>query len=175
MGATAALFFSTHLGYPTRLVYIGTGRRSTHPGLTPPGHQQHITFADAAPLLLTTRASLDDITVRHGSAFDVTKFRPNIFVTTPPGAAAYDEEFWAQVEVGSTVVLEMTFNTVRCQSLNVDYDTGKLAPPEAQIYKKMTKDRRINPMFPYRPCFGRYAFSSQFGRPPQRFLLERGG
>lgn len=90
----------------------------------------------------------------------------------PEGMDAYDEEFWAEVEIHSkdghegveVVKLEMTFNTARCQSINVDYKTGKQMPPEKQIYKKMTKDRRINPLLPYKPCFGKYAFCKQFGR-----------
>lgn len=169
-GSEFALFFSNHLGYPVRLVYIGRNQRSTHPAIAPPTstpHPQGIAFADAAPILVSTRASLDDVAARQGGEFDLTKFRPNIFVATPDGATAYDEELWAQVEVGETPVrLTMTFNTVRCQSINVDYETGKLMPAGEQIYKKMTKDRRINPYFPLRPCFGRYAFCEQFGRFP---------
>lgn len=170
MGPEPALFFSTHLGYPVRLVYIGRNQRTIHPAIAPPTptdtpHPQSIAFADAAPILLSTRASLDDIAARQGGHFDLTKFRPNIFVDTLDSTAPFDEEFWAQVEVGEAPVkLEMTFNTVRCQSINVDYDTGRLMPSEQQVYKKMTKDRRINPFFPFRPCFGRYAFCEQFGR-----------
>lgn len=175
MGPELALFFSTHLGYPVHLVYIGHNQRTTHPGIAPPTpnpYPQGIAFADAAPILVSTRASLDDVAARQAGGFDLTKFRPNIFVATPDGAAPYDEEFWAQVEVGETPVqLTMTFNTVRCQSINVDYETGRLMPADQQIYKKLTKDRRINSYFPYRPCFGRYAFCEQFGKSPRQVVV----
>lgn len=90
--------------------------------------------------------------------------------TTSSGVDAYDEELWAEVEVrkdggsGEAVRLDMTFNTPRCTSINVDYATGKAMPPEKQVYKKLMKDRRINPEHPFSPCFGKYGFCEQFGK-----------
>lgn len=181
MGPEVALFFSTHLGYPVHLVHVGTGHRSTMDLLTPKPapdpYPQRIAFADAAPILLTTQASLADVSSRQGGgeSFDMTKFRPNISVdTSDADVDPYDEEFWAEVEVVPNIKdgedqrevlkLEMTMNTVRCQSINVDYGTGKQMPPEKQIYKKLMKDRRVNPLLPYRPCFGKYGFCKQFGK-----------
>lgn len=48
-------------------------------------------------------------------------------------------------------------------SLNVDFDTGGLLSPEKQLYKLLTKDRRVNKKFPAKPCFGRYAFAEPVG------------
>ncbi|RPB13645.1 hypothetical protein P167DRAFT_534980 [Morchella conica CCBAS932] len=172
MGPEASLFFSTYLKYPAHLVHIGPSHRSTIPTITPsPQHPQGISFADVAPILLATDVSLKDVSNRAGEDFDITKFRPNIYVdTTSSGVDAYDEELWAEVEVrkdggsGEAVRLDMTFNTPRCTSINVDYATGKAMPPEKQVYKKLMKDRRINPEHPFSPCFGKYGFCEQFGQ-----------
>ncbi|KIW72811.1 hypothetical protein PV04_00983 [Phialophora macrospora] len=96
-------------------------------------------------------------------------------------AAPYAEDQWKTLEIisGATpsstnaagkaleelpLRLDLVFNTVRCQSLNVDFRTGGLVPPEQQLFKLLAKDRRVNLMFPYKPCFGRYAFAEPFGR-----------
>lgn len=48
-------------------------------------------------------------------------------------------------------------------SLNVDFNTGGLLPPDRQLYKLLTKDRRVNKKFPAKPCFGKYAFAEPMG------------
>jgi uncharacterized protein YcbX len=174
MGDAPAAYFRAHLNVPTvRVLYIGQPR-DPHPMLTPPAHPQKIRFMDVAPMLLSTSASLDDVSRRlpphskfianGGGGFDITKFRSNIHVSVPEGTPAYDEEFWAEIAVGDEALrFECTFNTARCLSINVDYDTGKQAPPEEQVYKTMVKDRRINPVFKFKPCFGRYCCCSVVG------------
>jgi uncharacterized protein YcbX len=92
-------------------------------------------------------------------------------------AAPYAEEQWKTLDIITASAnaageeleelplrLDLVFNTVRCQSLNVDFRTGGLVPPERQLFRLLAKDRRVNPMFPYKPCFGRYAFAEPFGR-----------
>ncbi|KAA8895800.1 hypothetical protein FN846DRAFT_922072 [Sphaerosporella brunnea] len=178
MGDEAAAYFSAQLNVPTaRLCYIGRPR-DPHPMLTPSvdgdgksKHPMKIRFMDVAPMLLSTTASIDEVTSRlpgsrftAAGPFDVTKFRPNIHVAVPEGTPAYDEEFWAEISVGEEKLrFDCTFNTARCLSVNVDYETGKQAAPEEQIYKKLMKDRRINPRFDFKPCFGRYCCCSAMG------------
>lgn len=133
---------------------------------------------DVAPISLTTSASLKDITARlpsgaavvaGGGDFSETKFRSNIHVAVPDDTPAYSEEFWREIVIGeqqqhgSGVKLQCTYNTPRCLSINVDYATGKQAATDQQIYKLMMKDRRINPEFNFKPCFGRYCFCDDFG------------
>lgn len=164
MGEEAATFFSKYLGYTTRLLCIGVDSyRDTNPILTPPGHLQKIAYPDAAPIMLSTSSSLDNISSRldDGDEMDITKFRPNIHISTP-GADAFDEEFWVEVDIGGTH-LDCSMNTVRCQSINVDYATGEYAPPQKQVYKRMMADRRVNPLLKFKPCFGKYAFCGQEG------------
>ncbi|KIY01554.1 uncharacterized protein Z520_03106 [Fonsecaea multimorphosa CBS 102226] len=90
-------------------------------------------------------------------------------------SAPYAEDNWKTLNIiaaspsddtaasNTPVHLDLVFNTVRCMSLNVDFRTGGTVPPERQLYKLLTKDRRVNPTFPYKPCFGRYAFAEPFG------------
>jgi glycine hydroxymethyltransferase len=116
-----------------------------------------ITFADCAPLLVVTEESVADVSSRlEGETMDVTKFRPNVVLRH--ATKAYEEDYWAELDVGSAK-LYMTQNCIRCQSLNVDFSTGKMADGESgKVLKKLMKDRRIDAGAKYSPVFGRYGF-----------------
>ncbi|GKZ22799.1 hypothetical protein AbraIFM66951_003960 [Aspergillus brasiliensis] len=123
--------------------------------------EEQITFADTAPYLLVSRTSVDDVSARLAGdeEMDVTKFRPNIVVS---GAeTAFEEDFWAEVQIGEPGLakLLLTANCVRCQSLNVDYTTGKMGTGESgTVLKKLMKDRRVDKGAKFSPVFGRYGF-----------------
>lgn len=156
-------------------------------------HAQKIQFADAAPLLITTVSSEKDASARmiRDASVDeaedvILRFRSNIHIDNTSSSVAsnngedivhplstpYAEEHWKTlaifpphtIESINPLRLDLVFNTVRCQSLNVDFRTGGILPPERQLYKMLVKDRRVNPAFPFKPCFGRYAFAEPFGR-----------
>lgn len=134
-----------------------------------------ITFADCAPYLIVTEASLDDVSARlpDGEKMDITKFRPSIVLS---GAeTAWEEDFWAELVVsdGKTGTNDtdtntnanantrflLTANCGRCQSINIDYATGKPGTGESgSVLKKLMKDRRVDKGAKYSPIFGRYAF-----------------
>lgn len=121
--------------------------------------EEKITFADSAPYLVVSETSVDDVSARLAGdeVMDVTKFRPNIVVAG--AATAFEEDFWAELTVGERVRLLMTANCVRCQSLNVDYATGKMGTGESgSVLKKLMKDRRVDKGAKYSPVFGRYSF-----------------
>lgn len=134
-----------------------------------------ITFADLAPLLTVTTASLADAESRLPETslpLDVTKFRPNILVSG--SKTAWDEDFWAHISFRSAaaaanekpsapVDVEMTANCGRCVSLNVDYETGKFVDEKAAVLKRLMKDRRIDKGMKYSPIFGRYGFPRSLG------------
>ncbi|PYI09110.1 MOSC domain protein [Aspergillus sclerotiicarbonarius CBS 121057] len=132
--------------------------------------EERITFADTAPYLLVSRTSVDNVSARLAGdeEMDVTKFRPNIVVA---GAkTAFEEDFWAELKVGQDqdqdqgadegpARLLLTANCVRCQSLNVDYATGKMGMGETgTVLKKLMKDRRVDKGARFSPVFGRYVF-----------------
>jgi uncharacterized protein YcbX len=107
---------------------------------------------------------------------DITKFRPNIVVSgtqTP-----FVEDFWAELtfsaatrsptttkeeisshQKASPIKMPLTANCYRCQSITVDYSTGKAHTDDrGQVWKKLNKDRRVDKGAKYSPVFGRYGF-----------------
>jgi uncharacterized protein len=182
-----------HFKQTVRLVYIGNHARAIEKGfipkragllsslLGPTLHpQQSVQFHDGAPVLITTTASEKDANSRLPPNFaegddTIMRFRPNIHVSTPNDTPAYDEDRWKKVTIHPSttnsnptpkpITLDLVFNTPRCQSLNVDFETGNYLEPSSghQLYKLLTKDRRVNAMFPHKPCFGRYAFAEPMG------------
>lgn len=124
--------------------------------------EERITFADTAPYLVISEKSVDDVTARLAGdeEMDLTKSRPNIVIS---GAeTAFEEDFWAELTVKGHVRLLLTANCIRCQSLNVDYTTGKMGTGESgTIFKKLMKDRRVDKGARFSPVFGRYSFLDQ--------------
>lgn len=122
--------------------------------------EDRITFADCAPYLVISETSVDNVSARlsDGEEMDRTKFRPNIVIS---GAeTAFEEDFWTELGIGSHGArLLLTGNCVRCQSLNVDFRTGKMGTGEAgRVLKKLMKDRRVDRGARFSPVFGRYSF-----------------
>lgn len=122
--------------------------------------EDRIGFSDCAPFLVISETSVDNVSARlpEGEEMDRTKFRPNIVVS---GAeSAFEEDFWTELAVGPRRSrLLLTGNCVRCQSLNVDYETGKIGTGESgSILKKLAKDRRVDRGAKFSPVFGRYSF-----------------
>ncbi|KAF4126648.1 MOSC N-terminal beta barrel domain [Geosmithia morbida] len=118
-------------------------------------------FSDCAPYLVTTEASLADVSARMARGqqdVDMVKFRPNIVVD---GDSPFDEDYWAELSVRGRPALSMSKMCGRCTSLNVDYDAGRPALGEqGTLLKKLMPDRRVDPGAAYTPVFGRYAFLS---------------
>ncbi|KAI3341922.1 MOSC domain-containing protein [Ustulina deusta] len=129
-----------------------------------------LTFNDCAPFLVTSKASLRDVSKRlpEGEEMDMRRFRPNIVVDEEQapekeGLAAWEEDYWAELGVarstGEEHRLALTANCGRCISINVDYDTGRPSEGESGIVlKKLMADRRVDEGNKYTPIFGRYAF-----------------
>ncbi|KAJ5447799.1 Patatin-like serine hydrolase [Penicillium cf. griseofulvum] len=122
-------------------------------------HEDRITFADCAPYLVISETSVDNVSARlpAGEEMDRTKFRPNIVIS---GAReAFEEDFWGALTVGAQLgcgssKLLLTGNCVRCQSLNVDYETGKMGTGESgAVLKKLMKDRRVDSGAKFSPVF----------------------
>jgi uncharacterized protein YcbX len=205
MGDPYDTWFSHRFGFRAILVFLGDGRRAVlgktlPPKPTPERQQQNqgwitslvsyitgaqrssemegpwLTFADVAPLLVTSESSLKDVRDRllGGRPVEMYKFRPNV-VVDGEGEEPWAEDFWAELAItpgraehgDSTVrnTLLLTGNCLRCTSLNVDYQTGKPAVDETgQVLKKLMKDRRVDSGSKWSPVFGRYAFLGGSGR-----------
>jgi uncharacterized protein YcbX len=124
------------------------------------GVDEGISFADVAPYLIVSEKSWQNTQRRlpEGEEMDITKFRPNIIVEGAEGE--WEEDFWAELRIGSDdAKIILTQNCARCNSLNVDYATGKVAEGESgKILKKLQSDRRVDLGAKWSPVFGRYGF-----------------
>lgn len=140
--------------------------------------EEGISFADVAAYLVITEESLRDVDSRlpDGTRMDVTKFRPNIVLS---GAGApYEEDYWGSITINAHnrkenaherqensgfIDIALTQNCGRCVSINVDYSTGKPGTGEANVLKKLMKDRyvyyrdQVSPILDHcrgwKPCF----------------------
>jgi len=179
MGEYYNTWFSTYFGFEVMLTYLGEHSRpvlfpdsrsnassswlssitNQIPYLGTKPEEDRISFADCAPFLVVSETSLADVSSRlpDGEEFDMTKFRPNIVVT---GAdKAWEEDYWADLDVGDGLLIHLKHNCGRCQSINIDYATGLPgAGPAGTMLKKLQKDRRIDKGVKYTPVFGRYGF-----------------
>jgi uncharacterized protein YcbX len=172
MGELVSQYFSYHLKFPVRLLYIGgSGQREIPGSVYMPKHYsalsvsvndkfqpQRLRFADAAPLLLTTTASEEDARRRlppAARAEDVIiRFRPNVHVDTGEEQEPYGEDGWSMLAIRSQsdreqeVSVRCLFRTVRCLSLNADLTKGGMIATNRQLYGLLAKDRRVNEKFP---------------------------
>jgi len=186
MGSPYNDWFSERFGFPVILAYWGGNMRpvlGNRPGRpadeipSPPtllstlirkipviGIQLYpddemIAFSDVAPYLIVSEESSNNTTARlpHGVDMEICKFRGNIVVRN--ARKAFDEDFWAEVIFGDNIKLILTANCVRCVSLVVDYETGKSGTGKTKdIYKLLSKDRRVDAGSKWSPVFGRYGF-----------------
>lgn len=187
VGEEAANFFSHHLRTTVRLLYIGGSGRREIPGsayvrgqLNPlslalkEGLQlQRVRFADAAPLLVTSTASEEELRSRlpaqHRGEDIILRLRPNIHIDVGSVLPPWDEDTWSTViahtgkDGTEKIVIKCIFNCPRCLSLNADPDTGQYICRERQLYGYLAPDRRVNSVFPHKPCFGQYAFAGPAG------------
>lgn len=172
MGELVSQYFSFHLKFPVRLLYIGgSGQREIPGSVYMPKHYsalsvsvndkfqpQRLRFADAAPLLLTTTASEEDARRRLPLAARgedvIIRFRPNVHVDTGEEQEPYGEDGWSMLAIRSQtdreqeVSVRCLFRTVRCLSLNADLIKGGMIATNRQLYGLLAKDRRVNEKFP---------------------------
>lgn len=136
---------------------------SSKPAAAEGEDDSRIAFQDFAHFLVVTTESLADVSARlpDGQTMDVTKFRPNIVLSGSNGGA-WAEDYWGELAIADNIVVPLTANCVRCQSINVDYATGAPGTDESgTVLKKLQKDRRVDAGAKYSPCFGRYGFRSK--------------
>lgn len=120
IGDDAAAFFSTHLGFSVRLVYMPeTDLRQVDTRYAEQGDR--VSFADAFPYLLANEASLADLNTRLPEPVPMNRFRPNLVLS---GADAYAEDGWSSIRIGDAT-FELRKPSARCVTINTDQETGK--------------------------------------------------
>lgn len=182
MGDELSQWFSDRTGMEIRLVFIGDGSRPVLGPTMAPNSKgglskrrildrvkgflpfftfpaERLVFNDIAHYLVVTEESNDALTAKleDGCEMDVTKFRPNIVLK---GASApWVEDYWGEVTFDGGIQMPLMANCYRCQSITVDYDTGKTATDDrGMAWKKLNKDRRVDKGAKYSPVFGRYGY-----------------
>jgi len=123
-GPEAAAWLSAFLGLKLNLVRIGEKfhRAVTKPAARP-GDRVH--FGDAAPLLIISRASLDDLNDRivshHGEPVPMDRFRPSLVVS---GCPPFAEDTWSELHIGE-IILRHGGPCARCIVTTTDQRTGE--------------------------------------------------
>ena len=79
-----------------------------------------VSFADGYPVLLTTKASLDDLNQKLESQIDINRFRPNILID---GDIPFTEDGWQRIKIGA-VTFKVAKKCARCHVINIDQESG---------------------------------------------------
>jgi uncharacterized protein YcbX len=118
-GQEAARWITEFLELPCRLVYLPADSvRPIDPVYALGGDR--VGFADAYPILLISRESLDDLNRRLEEPIPMNRFRPNIVVT---GADAYGEDRWKRFRIAGMEFFGVK-PCARCVLTTVDQSTG---------------------------------------------------
>ncbi|WP_224245036.1 MOSC domain-containing protein [Hyalangium gracile] len=121
-GKDAERWFSQYLGQPIVLVRVDARtERPVDPRYARP--EDHVGFPDAFPLLLLSRASVEELNRRMPRPVTVENFRPNLVVE---GCEPFAEDGWKRLRIGD-VELEVVKPCGRCVFTTVDPLTGEKA------------------------------------------------
>ncbi len=136
VSAAADAWFSSLLGSPHRLVFMGEDDvRHTDPAYAE-GHR--VAFADGYPALIVTTGSVDELSRRAGRAIPVERFRPNIVID---GERPHEEDYWQRFAIG-----DLHFRGVklcaRCTVTTLDQRSGA-RDPDREPLRTLGRYRRI--------------------------------
>jgi len=119
-GDAAARWFSRHLGREVRLVRFDDARpRPTDPAWSQ-GLPGFSAFSDGYPVLVLSRASLDDLNARLPAALPLDRFRPNLLLD---GCTAYAEDALRVLACGE-LRLRLVKPCTRCIITTTDQQSG---------------------------------------------------
>lgn len=117
------IWFSELMGFACGLVYLADHQhRPVHNDAAQ--FDDEVSFADGAPLLLVSDASLDGLNLRLDAPVGVERFRPNLVVTADTPHA---EDEWRSIGIGATR-LDVAWPSSRCVLTTVDPTTGRKDP-----------------------------------------------
>jgi uncharacterized protein YcbX/ferredoxin-NADP reductase len=118
-GDEPARWLSEFLDDELRLAWLGDSARVLRWD-----QQRRVTFADAAPVLAISTASLDELSRRVGEPLAMRRFRPNLVIE---GAEPFAEDGWRRVRVGEVEFLHAD-GCSRCEFTTIDPETAERHP-----------------------------------------------
>ena len=129
VSSEADQWLSDYLAAAVRLVYMPDScSRRINPDFARNG--EIVSFADGYPLLVVSRASLDDLNVRivknGGQPLPMNRFRPNLVIG---GCEAYAEDRLSEIAIGEAV-FRAAKPSIRCQVTSTDQAEGVVRGPE---------------------------------------------
>jgi len=122
LGREAARFASAVVGEAARIVAAGSEN-----------------FPDGYPLLVCTRASLEDVNRRLPSALPMSRFRPNIVLD---GTDAWEEDRIKELRIGATR-LRFVKACTRCGVTGIDQETGRKALSPLPVLQEFRFDSAL--------------------------------
>jgi uncharacterized protein len=138
-GASVAQWLSDFLGHNCRLVRIGPAfRRQSLKAAAREGDS--VSFADSAPFLVISEASLADLNRRLVGVGEpplpMNRFRPNLVVTS---SAPYVEDTWDRVRIGE-LVFRAAGPCSRCPITTTDQQTGQRGKEPLRMLASYRRD-----------------------------------
>jgi len=118
-GAEYNQWFSDRLKLKCKLVFFPEeNARAVDPRYKV--NNEHVSLADAYPLLIIGQRSLDDLNTRLAEPVPMNRFRPNLVFT---GGDPYEEDTWQEFTVGKNRFVGVK-PCARCVLTTVNQDTG---------------------------------------------------
>ena len=116
-------WFSEHLGKPCRLVFFPEENpRPVEKDYWP--NDDHVSLADAYPLLLIGEESLADLNSRLAAPVGMNRFRPNLVFS---GGAPFAEDTWAEFRISDNR-FKAVKPCARCVLTTVNPETAETGP-----------------------------------------------
>jgi hypothetical protein len=139
--ADCNLWFSEYMGFACGLVYLADDQ---HRPVTNAAAEfdDEVSFADGAPVLLISEASLAGLNERLNPPVTMNRFRPNLIVTAD---VPHAEDSWRTITIGEAR-LDVAWPCSRCVLTTIDPETGKRDPanePMRTLLQYRRKDRSV--------------------------------
>jgi uncharacterized protein YcbX len=161
-GSEAGEWFSTYLKVPGCRVYYMPNYCQPRQLTTDSkyGHvaqqKDEVSFADFAPYLIISKASLSDLNSRMDKPLSIRSFRPNIVVSGP---APFEEDSWKKFAIGEALFRKLK-ECGRCILTTLDPDTGEKSGEEPL---KTLRSYRLDDRYGVAPKFGMHASLDRVG------------
>jgi MOSC domain-containing protein len=136
-GEEAAEWFSDWLGRPVRLVHIADGYKRLVNEQYVVNPDDHTSFSDGYPILLTSEEGLQDLNSRLESPVPMNRFRPNLVVK---GCSPFEEDTWNRIRIGD-VELAVVKPCARCEVTTIDKETLEQSKEPLKTLGKFRKQK----------------------------------